>query len=196
VSGGKSPAKTEPLHITVFGAGPQGTGHVATIDDVVDGYRAIVSVTHVVRDPAAAPLPAQATVVKVRSPEADLAVARADVIVCATSAGEPVFDSASTKPDVIVIAVGSHDPDRREVDTRLVARAQVIVEDRDTALRECGDVVMAIADSELTTADLIPMKDVVTGATTLDLDRAVFKSSGMSWEDVVVAEAIANRINS
>jgi ornithine cyclodeaminase/alanine dehydrogenase-like protein (mu-crystallin family) len=124
-------------------------------------------------------------------------VAGADVIVCATSAGEPVFDSASTKPDVIVIAVGSHDPDRREVDTQLVARAQVIVEDRDTALRECGDVVMAIADSEPTAADLTPMKDVVTGATTLDLDRAVFfKSSGMSWEDVVVAEAIANRINS
>jgi ornithine cyclodeaminase/alanine dehydrogenase-like protein (mu-crystallin family) len=46
---------------------------------------------------------------------------------------------------VIVIAVGSHEPDRREVDTPLVSRAQVIAEDRETALRECGDIVMAVA---------------------------------------------------
>lgn len=188
-------AKTERMHITVFGAGPQATGHVATIDAVVDGHRVIASVTYVVRNPAAAALPPGITVVGTGSAEADLAVERADVIVCATSAGEPVFDSRRTKPDVIVIAVGSHDPDRREVDTQLVARAQVIVEDRDTALREGGDVVIAIAESELTAADLIPIKDIATGATTLAPGKAVFfKSSGMSWEDVVVAEAIANRI--
>jgi len=96
---------------------------------------------------------------------------------------------------VIVIAVGSHEPDRREVDTRLVSRAQVIVEDRETALRESGDIVMAIAESGLTAADLIPIKDVVTDAATVASDRAVFfKSSGMSWEDIVVADAVAARL--
>jgi ornithine cyclodeaminase/alanine dehydrogenase-like protein (mu-crystallin family) len=186
------------LRLTVFGRGPQGVGHVATIREVVDGHRAIASVTYVVRGGRAASsmdLPPGTDVVVANSPEADDAVERADVIVCATTSVEPVFDSAATKHDVIVIAVGSHEPDRREVDTPLVCRAQVIVEDRDTALRESGDIVMAIAESGLTAADLIPVKDVVTGAATLASDRAVlFKSSGMSWEDIVIADAVAARL--
>ena len=114
---------------------------------------------------------------------------------CATTSAVPVFDSAATKPAVIVIAVGSHEPTRREVDTPLVSRAQIIVEDRGTALRECGDIVMAIAEAGLSAEALIPIKDVVTGAATIDADRTVFfKSSGMSWEDIVVADAVADRL--
>lgn len=188
-------AGDKPLHIVVFGAGPQGVGHVATIAGVVDGHRAISSVTYVVRNPAAAYLPPGSVVVGANSPDADAAVRGADVIVCATSSGEPVFDSAATKSDVIVMAVGSHDADRREVDAGLVTRAQVIVEDVSTALREGGDVVMALAESTLGASDLIPMRDIVTGAATLRPDRAVFfKSSGMSWEDVVIADAVADRL--
>jgi ornithine cyclodeaminase len=191
-------AKDTPLHLTVFGAGPQGIAHVVTISEVVAGHRSVASVTYVVRNVGAATntdLPRTATVVAANSPEAGDAVQRADLIVCATTSAEPVFDSAATKHDVIVIAVGSHEPDRREVDTPLVSRAQVIVEDRETALRECGDVVVAVAESRLTAADLIPMKDVVTGVGAIDADRAVFfKSSGMSWEDIVIADAIVDRL--
>ena len=191
-------ARDGPLHLTVFGAGPQGSGHVATIREVVDGHRPVASVTYVVRNVRAAATGDRThghTVAAVNSPEADDAVERADVIVCATTSAVPVFDSAATKPDVIVIAVGSHEPTRREVDTALVSRAQIIVEDRETALRECGDIVMAIAESDLTADVLIPIKDVVTGAATIDADRTVlFKGSGMSWEDIVVADAVVDRL--
>ncbi|MGC0367512.1 ornithine cyclodeaminase/alanine dehydrogenase-like protein (mu-crystallin family) [Rhodococcus sp. 27YEA15] len=183
-----------PLRVAVFGAGPQGTGHVDTIAGVVSGTRTIASVTYVVRNLRSVEgLPGHdARVVTAGSCEAQDAVRRADVIVCATGSAVPVFDSADAKSDVIVIAVGSHDRDRREVDTALCARAQVIVEDVGTALREGGDVVMAIAESDLVAADLIPMKDVVRGDRLLRADQAVlFKSSGMSWEDVVVAEAVS-----
>ena len=149
------------------------------------------------RNPSAATLPPGHTVVAANSPQAALAVRGADVIVCATSSSDPVFDSTEAKPDVIVMAVGSHEPGRREVDTQLAARAQVIVEDRDTALREAGDVVIAIAESGLRPDDLIPMRDIVIGATALRPDEAVFfKGSGMSWQDIVVADAIAARLNS
>ena len=191
-------SKNTPLHLTVFGAGPQGIGHVATICEIVDGRRPIASVTHVVRNVGSAStvdLQLGATVVAANSQEADEAVRRADVIVCATTSADPVFDSATTKHDVIVIAVGSHEADRREVDTALVSRAQIIVEDRETALRECGDIVMAVAESGLTGDDLIPIRNVVTGAASVDVDRAVFfKSSGMSWEDLVIADAVVNRL--
>ena len=43
----------------------------------------------------------------------------------------------------------------------------------------------------LTAADLVPMHDVVTGVFMPPADRPlVFKSVGMSWQDLVVAEAV------
>jgi ornithine cyclodeaminase/alanine dehydrogenase-like protein (mu-crystallin family) len=128
------------------------------------------------------------------SPEAREVLRAADVVVCATSAATPVFDSALLRDDVVVVAVGSHTPDARELDAALLGRATVVVEDVDTALREAGDVVLAIGEGTLTAADLVPMRDVLTGAFVVPADRPlVFKSVGMSWQDLVVATAVVER---
>jgi ornithine cyclodeaminase/alanine dehydrogenase-like protein (mu-crystallin family) len=89
--------------------------------------------------------------------------------------------------------VGSHEPDSRELDSALLARGSVVVEDTATALREAGDVILAIADGGLTAADLIPMRDLLTRSTAPPSDRPlVVKTVGMSWEDVVVAETVVS----
>ena len=175
-----------PLRLAVIGVGPQGTGHVATLAAVRD----LEQVTYLVRDPARTPLDA----VPLDSPEADQELRSADVVVCATSARSPVFDSTVLRDDVTVVAVGSHDPDARELDAALLARATVVVEDVSTALREAGDVILAIADGAFAETDLSPMRAVVTGVTETPDDRPlVFKSVGMSWEDLVVAEAVLHQ---
>jgi ornithine cyclodeaminase len=116
-------------------------------------------------------------------------------VVCATSARAPLFDPALLRDDVVVVAVGSHEPDARELDAALLGRATVVVEDVATALREAGDVVLAIAEGTLTAADLVPVRDVVTGAVSPPPDRPlVFKSVGMSWQDLAVAEAVAEAV--
>ena len=102
-----------------------------------------------------------------------------------------MFDSALLRDDAVVVAVGSHEPDARELDAPLLGRATVVVEDVATALREAGDVVLAIAEGTLTAADLVPMRDVLTGDVAVPTDRPlVFKSVGMSWQDLVVAAAV------
>lgn len=172
-----------PLRAAVIGAGPQATGHVSTLAAV----RPLESATYLVRDPSRTPLDA----ITLGSPQADEALESADVVVCATSARSPVFDSALLRDDAVVVAVGSHEPDARELDAPLLGRATVVVEDIATALREAGDVVLAIAESTLTAADLVPMRDVLTGDVALPTDRPlVFKSVGMSWQDLVVAGAV------
>lgn len=185
--------RSTPLRVVVFGAGQQGVGHVHTITEVMDGRRRIENVTYVVRNPSKVTLPASAAgkVLALASREALAALVAADLIICATSAREPLFDSSLVRDDVIVVAVGSHEPHVREIDAALFSRAQVIVEDVPTALRESGDVIMAINETALAAEDLLPMKDVVTEAKRLDADVPVlFKSSGMSWEDLVVAKAV------
>jgi ornithine cyclodeaminase len=178
-----------PLRVAVIGAGPQATGHVATLAAV----RSLEAVTYLVRDPTRTRLDA----VRLGSPRADQALRSAHVVVCATSARSPVFDSALVRNDAVVIAIGSHEPDARELDAPLLGRATVVVEDIATALREAGDVVLAIAEGTLTPQDLVPMRRVLTGAVSVPADRPlVFKSVGMSWEDLAIAAAVAARNDS
>jgi ornithine cyclodeaminase len=174
-----------PLRVAVIGAGPQAVGHVAALAAV----RPLAAATHLVRDPSRTELEA----VALASAPAAEALRGADVVVCATSARTPVLDSTLLRDDAVIVAVGSHEPDARELDAALLGRSTVVVEDVATALREAGDVVLAIADGALR-ADLVPMRDVVTGAAAPPADRPlVFKSVGMSWQDLVVAEAVVRR---
>lgn len=176
----------------VFGAGPQGTGHMRTLRDV--GVE-LAEVTYVVRDPSRVDhaLVRDERVVAVRDSEAW--VRRADLVVCATSSAVPLFDSRRLGTESVVLAVGSHEPGAREVDSALAARAQVVVEDPATALRECGDIVLPVAEGALSAARLLPMARVVRGELELDAARPVlFKGSGMAWQDAVVADAALRRL--
>jgi ornithine cyclodeaminase len=131
-----------PLKVVVFGAGPQGRGHL----DALAAVAQLSDVDIVGRTPRPG--------VRAGVPDS---LADADVVVCATTARTPLFDSAVLRADAVVIAVGSHEPDAREVDAALCRRATVIVEDVATALRECGDVILAIAEGALTADRLTPM---------------------------------------
>lgn len=112
----------------------------------------------------------------------------ADVVVCTTSAAEPLFDGALVPDTACVVAMGSHEPEFRELDSTLMGRAQVVVEDRATAMREAGDVIQAVNDGSLAEDTLVDLVDIVTGATKPDLERPrVFKCVGMSWQDLAVA---------
>ncbi|WP_262059788.1 ornithine cyclodeaminase family protein [Streptomyces sp. STR69] len=180
-----------PLKVVSFGCGPQGRAHVRTLSDVVEDPLASITWVARDRDRAVASLPAQSTVLRTGSAEVADAVAEADVIVCATSAREPLFSGGLPKNDAVVIAVGSHEVDVREIDGTLMARAQVIVEDVPTALREAGDVILAIEERKLAESDLVEMADIVTGKALLSGGvPTVFKSSGMAWQDLVVATEV------
>ncbi|HEU4423917.1 MAG TPA: ornithine cyclodeaminase family protein [Pilimelia sp.] len=184
------------LRVVVFGAGPQGTGHIATLGAVA----ALSTVDVVVRSPDAVNRDAllvaggpPVRVLRAASAEVPEALGAADVVVCATTARSALFDSTLLSERAIVLAVGSHEPDAREVDAALCRRATVIVEDVATALRECGDVVLAIEEGALTPDRLVPMRDVVRGITAVGGGPVLFKGSGMAWQDLVVAEAVLSR---
>jgi ornithine cyclodeaminase len=87
--------------------------------------------------------------------------------------------------------MGTHESHAREVDSHLMARSQIVVEDPSVAREETGDVVIPLEEGSIDGASLIAIRDIITGAVTVDLDRPrVFKSSGMPWEDLVIAAEI------
>jgi ornithine cyclodeaminase/alanine dehydrogenase-like protein (mu-crystallin family) len=164
------PQLESPVRVVMFGAGPAAVAHVATL-------RAVVSVSSV-------------TTIGRAVSGSDLdAIAAADIIICATTARVPLFDPALVKDRAVVIAIGSHEPDARELDANLLGRSHVIVEDVATAMREAGDVIQAAAAGF--DLELIPLARAVTDPESIPFDRPiVFKSTGMSWEDLVIAAAI------
>ncbi|MGW5939521.1 ornithine cyclodeaminase family protein [Streptomyces celluloflavus] len=177
------------LRLVVFGAGPQGEGHVAT----VRAHVPVADVTAVTR--RGGPVPGWAD----RHTSSDGAetaalVRRADVVVTATSAREPVVDGRLVRDGAVVLAVGSHEPTAREIDSALMGRATVLVESRETALREAGDVVMAMREGSLAPGSLVTMADLIGSRAVAPADRPlVVKTCGMAWQDLVVAVAAYRR---
>jgi ornithine cyclodeaminase/alanine dehydrogenase-like protein (mu-crystallin family) len=175
-----------PVRLVIFGTGPQALAHHATLRALLPPATDL-QVSYLSRTRPADP----ADWLLAQGDQANEAVRAAQLIVCATTARQPILDRDGLHSDVLVIAVGSHCPDARELGSALLADANVVVEDPATALRECGDVVLAVADGSLDPADLIPMVELAHGRV-LDRTRpTVFKTSGMSWQDLVIAQAIA-----
>ena len=185
---------TQAVNVVVFGAGPQGTGHVDTIADVLDVE--LADVTFIVRSPdrVTASVQERGKVHKAQTAEADVALRAADIVVTATTASEPLFSADRIKPGAVVMACGTHDPHSRELPAELFTSATVVVEDISTALRESGDVVLAISDGALDADSLITMKQFSNGEVSAESDQTViFKGSGMSWEDLAVATKLADK---
>jgi ornithine cyclodeaminase/alanine dehydrogenase-like protein (mu-crystallin family) len=164
-------AAPDARRLLVFGRGPQAHGHVEAI-------RAVRPIEHV------------DMVGREHSGVEDL-VGAADLVCCATTAREPLFDGGLVADHATVVAIGSHEPDARETDDALAGRATVVVESRMSALREAGDVIGAIAAGALRGEELVTLADLVSGRAVVDPTRPrLFKSTGMSWEDAVVASAL------
>jgi ornithine cyclodeaminase/alanine dehydrogenase-like protein (mu-crystallin family) len=185
-------AMADASTLVVFGTGPQAWGHVQALRAV----RPVADVVVVGRDAGRARafaerLAGTGVLATVGSPGA---VAGADLVVCATTARDSLFDGRLVPDRACVVAVGSHEPDRRELDAHLLGRASVVVEDVSTALREAGDVALAVAEGAIASGNLLTIRDLVTGRVSVDptLPR-VYKSVGMAWQDLVVATEIHRR---
>ena len=165
-------AAPEARRLLVFGRGPQAHAHAEAMGTV----RPIEQVDLVGRQ---------------HDGDVDALVAAADVICCCTTAREPLFHGGLVADDATVVAIGSHERDAREVDATLVRRAAVVVESRASALREAGDVIQAVESGALEEDQLLTLAQLVRDRSALQAGRPrLFKSTGMAWEDLVLAEAV------
>jgi ornithine cyclodeaminase len=75
------------------------------------------------------------------------------------------------------------------VDDVTVNRSTVVVEARTAALREAGDVIAAIHSGALDADRLIGLAALVNGTADVPPGPRLYKSVGMSWQDLAVAAA-------
>jgi alanine dehydrogenase len=127
---------------------------------------------------------------------AEEAVRGADVIALTTASPTPVLFDAWVKPGAHIAAVGACRPTQREMDGALVARSRLFVDSRAAALKEAGDILMAINEGKFG-ADHIVAELGEAACKRGDADEVtIFKSLGLAVEDVAAARLVVDRAKS
>jgi ornithine cyclodeaminase/alanine dehydrogenase-like protein (mu-crystallin family) len=130
----------------------------------------------------------------VAAPSAEEAVRGADVVVCATTAREPVLRRAWLAPGAHVNAVGASQPTHRELDVDTVAAAELFADSRESVAHEAGEFRDAVAAGAIGGIEDVraELGEVLTGEHPGRTDPAaltVFRSLGLAVEDLGAAQA-------
>ena len=190
-------AREDSRRLVVFGAGAQAAVHVEAMRAVLP----IETVTIVASSPASAR--GHELVARLRAADIEAsagtpdAVAGADVVCTCTTSASPVFDGAAVVRGTHINAIGAYRPDLRELDGSLLARSTIVVETREAALAEAGDILQAIAAGQLPNDGFAhELADVIAGRARRSSEEqiTVFKSVGVAIEDLIIARAVADRL--
>jgi len=128
-----------------------------------------------------------ASEVGARVTTAEQAVSGADVVLALTSSPQPILMGRWLSPHAMVCAIGAATPDRRELDEEAM-RGAVVVESREAAREEAGDIVLANAQVSAEIGELL------NGAQWNRGDRpVVFKSVGIAVEDIAAAQLVYDK---
>jgi|TARA_B100001750_G_scaffold247964_1_gene275881 ornithine cyclodeaminase/alanine dehydrogenase-like protein (mu-crystallin family) len=110
-----------------------------------------------------------------------------DILVTATSSTSPLFDGNLVNPGTHINCIGAHTKESTEVDSVTLNRSKIIVDESQTAIREAGGISDANVFADL--ADIILGNKV---ARANEDDITLFKSMGLSLEDISTANLIYN----
>lgn len=180
-------------HVVVFGSGPQALAHIHALREIAEPASISIIARNKVSLSALIEKLNLHQIVAQEGAAADLK--NADLIITATTSREPLFSLSDINPKAVVVAVGSHEPDAREIASDVMATGQVFIEERSAALREAGDVIMAIAEGGISESSLVEIKQLFaphkSGLVTPDSEKIrVYKSTGMPWQDLAIFGAL------
>ena len=120
-----------------------------------------------------------------RAMELEAAVRSADVIVTATFARDALLKGAWLKPGTHINAVGAVAPTWRELDDAALRGSTLIVDSRESALAESGDVILSQATIFAEAGELFSGTKHASREAT-----SVFKSLGLAVEDIAAARLV------
>jgi len=185
-------ARDDASVVTVFGAGVQARTQLEAVRCVRDIQEVRIVALSLDEAQAFADEVENVTVRAVEDPAA--ALAGADIVVTATNSSAPVFDGNLVEAGTHITGIGSYTLDTREVDTALICRARVFVDDREGAMAEAGDIVGPIRSGDVTEAVILAeIGEVASGrhpGRTSPDDITFFKSVGHAVQDVAVSSRV------
>jgi ornithine cyclodeaminase len=135
--------------------------------------------------------------VSIRSAREPSEAAACDIVSTTTATREPVLRGSWLADGTHLNVVGSHAPDRREVDAAAIRRSAVYVDHRESSLREAGDLLLAIEEGEFAASDIVGeigevLLQTVPGRASAS-QLTLYKSLGVVAQDLFAAAAVYER---
>jgi len=181
--------------LAIIGAGFQGRAHLEAISYVRKISRVRITDIKIERARAFSeemspgyPFPIQAM------DTVEEALEGADMIVTLTNSSEPVLSYEWIVAGTHINAVGACIPSAREIDSRTMASSKLFVDRRESALREAGDIIIAMKEGIIGSDHIqAEIGDVLVGAKPgreSEKEITLFKSLGLAVEDLAAAEYV------
>ncbi|MFM0239824.1 ornithine cyclodeaminase family protein [Paraburkholderia phytofirmans] len=181
--------------LTVFGAGVQAKAHIAALLEI-GVFKRVYIVSKGDGEQLASKFRASHPDVEFLTEDIQSAVSQADVLVTCTRSPTPIFDGALLKPNVFVAAIGSSKPQTREIDDTTLERAsRVIVELKEQAQKEAGDLLMA-KEGIVDWAKVEELGPVLAASEGQDRAKGitVYKSVGVGLVDVALSALVYKKL--
>jgi ornithine cyclodeaminase len=182
--------------LAILGAGVQARSHVEAICSVrpietISVYSPTPSKVEGLIREFAGRADIEASFVAARS--ASEAIEGADVICSTTTARTPIFQDHDVRPGTHINAVGSYTPEVAEVPPETVARARVVVDSREAAWIEAGDLIQPLQAGLIEAGHVVAeLGEIVLGqkpGRTSPEEITLFKSVGVAVQDAAAARA-------
>lgn len=120
----------------------------------------------------------------------------ADIICTATTSSTPVFESQHLKAGTHINGIGSFTASMQEIPEEVIKRSWLVVDQYEAALKEAGDVVIAIQKGVIDPNHLrAELGEIILGRNagrTLHDQITVFKSVGNAIQDLAIASFLVN----
>lgn len=184
--------------LALFGAGAQAPTQVLAIHTVRPlrevrvvnrddtHYHELVQSLQALLGPACPPI--------IRASSSKEALAGADLVACATISTTPLFSWNEIAPGTHINAIGAFTPEMCEVDPVTLAHARIVVDQRDAALVEAGDVIQALSVGLISGPETWhELGELVTGkypGRQTAEEVTFFKSVGIAVQDAAVATIV------
>jgi ornithine cyclodeaminase/alanine dehydrogenase-like protein (mu-crystallin family) len=187
-------ARPDAAVAAIFGAGPQARAQLEALAAVRELREARVYDPN--KDAAAAfvqEMSSRLGLVVSAAPDAASALRGADLVATATTSSRPVFADGDIGEGGHINAVGVYQPDRAEIPPHTVRWARVVVDQREAALEEAGDLLQPMADGLFGPEHIsTELGEILLGRApgrTSDAEITLFKSVGLAVQDLYAAAA-------
>lgn len=117
---------------------------------------------------------------------------QANLIVTTTPATSPILKAEHIKPGTHITAVGADTEDKQELDTELLAMADLVVADSILQCQQRGEIFQALRSNKIIKEDIIELGNVIAcGKGRTDKDQVTITDlTGVAIQDIKIAEAV------
>ncbi len=126
-------------------------------------------------------------------------VSASDVIITATTSKAPFVKKRMVRPGTHISAIGAYTPEMAELEAELIAESKLVVDSREAALLEAGDIIQAIKRGLMTEEKIYAeIGEIIAGkkmGRTSSDEVTIFKSVGLSVQDAAAASLLARKIS-